>query len=325
MKMKILLVLFALFAITFASAGTFVVTSPTEGAYLGATNTFKFQITGATFEVTIDVDVTGPGGNTHIQKKFTPDSDGKINDSIPLNFSPSSPEGAYTIHAVATEPGNSYPDATVHVTVDVTKPKIYSFNPIDHSFVKGPIVPIVVQVVESNFKEYRVQVNSQDIPNNTGNSLDSNGTFTVNWDVTGILQDGDQTLTIDVTDLADNKETKTLTVTKDTTPPVTSIAYPRADTHIRPHSTISVIVNISDQSGTSVDASGVDVIVRRMDDSYLFRVPRTSFQAVNDTTSRWSGRIRNNVDLPTQFKIVVTTVDKAGNVGATQTTIVTVG
>jgi hypothetical protein len=312
--------LVAMFIAAFAAAGTLTVTSPTEGAYLGANNNLKFQITGATLEVTINVNITGPGGTTNIQKRFTPDSDGKINDQIAINFSQSSPEGAYSITVTATEPGNTYTPVTVNVNVDVTKPKFFDFNPVADSFVKGPNVPIIVQVVDANFKEYRVQVNNQDIPNNTGTSLDSNNSFNVNWNVDGILQDGAQTITITVKDLADNEETKTMTVTIDRIAPTTTIQYPRADTRVRPHSTIPVTVDVSDQSANSVSVTGIDVVIRDMNNNLIMRVPRTSF-----SNGRWMGRILSTTTLPKKFKLVATTTDRAGNVGVPQTTVVTVG
>ena len=312
--------LVAIFVAAIASAGTLTVTSPTNGAFLGANNFVKFQTTGSVLEVTINVNVTGPGGTTIIEKKFTPDGDGKINDQIAVNFSQSSPEGAYTITVTATEPGNTYTPVVVNVNVDVTKPKFFDFNPIANSFVKGPNVPIVVKVVDANFKEYRVQVNSQDIPNNTGTTLDPQNSFLVNWNVNGILQDGEQTITISVKDQAGNEETKTLPVTIDRIAPTTTIQFPRADTKIRPHSTISVTVDVSDPGSNSIAVTGVDVVLKDMSNNMIMRVPRTSFQ-----NGRWMGRIQSNTTLPNKFKIVATTTDKAGNVGVPQTTNVKIG
>lgn len=323
MKLKLIFALLALLITAMAGAvGTLTVTSPTEGAFLGANNFVKFNITGANVEVQVTVTVTGPGGTTTIgPQPFTPDTDGKITGSIPVNFSQSSPEGPYTIVVSATENGASYVPVTINVTVDVTKPKFFDFNPIADSFVKGPNVPIIVKVIDANFKNYKVQVNSQDIPNNTGTTLDGDNTFTVTWNVTGILQDGAQTISIDVKDQADNDSTESFTVTIDRIPPVTSIVYPRSDTRVRPHSTIPITVDINDsgQSG-SVDVTGVDVVLKDMTGHQIMRVPRTSFQS-----NRWTGRILSTTNLPHQFKVVANTVDKAGNVGVTQTTIVTVG
>lgn len=312
--------LVAIFLAALASAGTLTVTSPTNGAFLGANNFVKFQTTGSVLEVTITVNITGPGGTTIIEKKFTPDGDGKINDQIAVNFSQSSPEGAYTITVTATEPGNTYTPVVVNVNVDVTKPKFFDFNPVANSFVKGPNVPIVVKVVDANFKEYRVQVNSQDIPNNTGTTLDPQNSFLVNWNVNGILQDGEQSITITVKDQAGNEETKTLPVTIDRIAPTTTIQFPRADTKIRPRSTITVTIDVADPGSNSIAVTGVDVVLKDMNNNMIMRVPRTSFQ-----NGRWMGRIQNNTPLPNKFKIVATTTDRAGNVGVPQVTNVKIG
>lgn len=320
MKLRVVFAILAILASAFACAGTLTVTSPTENAFLGANNLLKFNIAGATLEVTIDVDITGPGGTTRIERKFTPDGDGKINDQIAVNFSQSSPEGAYTIVVTATEPGNTYTPATIHVTVDVTAPKFFDFNPIANAFVKGPDVPIVVKVIDANFKEYRVQVNNQDIPNNTGTTLDPDNTFTVHWIVTGILVDGPQSISINVKDQAGNEKNQSFTVTIDRVAPTMTIQFPRADTKVRPHSTVPVTIDIHDQSQTSVDVTGIDVLLKDMNNNLIMRVPRTAFQQ-----GRWTGRIRSDITLPKKFKVVANAVDKAGNVGVSQTTIVNVG
>ncbi len=323
MKMRLFFALLAIFASALAGAvGTLTVTSPTENAFLGATNTLSFNITGASVEVEVTVTVTGPGGTTTIgPQPFTPDSDGKITGTIPVNFSQSSPEGAYTIVVSATEAGSPYTPVTVHVTVDVTKPKFYDFNPIANSFVKGPIVPIVVKIIEANLKSWRVQINGQDIPNNTGTTLDSDNTFTVNWDVSGILQDGPQSVNIDVKDKANNDSTQTFTVTIDRVAPTITIQYPRSDTRVRPHSTVPVTVDVSDTQGANaVDVTGMNIVIKDMSDHQIMRVPRTSFQS-----GRWTGRILSSVTLPSKFKVVANAVNKAGTAAITQTTIVTVG
>lgn len=325
MKFRLIWVMLLLAIAAFASAGTLTVTSPTEGAFLGTSNTLRFQITGATLEVTIGVDIDSGQGVTHIEQRFTPDGDGKINDSIPLNFSASSPEGPYTITVTATEPGNTYNTVVLHVTVDVTKPKFFDLNPIDQSFVKGPNVPIIVKVIDANFKEYRVQINNQDIPGNTGTTLDANSTFTVNWNTNGILTDGSQTITITTKDQANNEATQTLNVTLDRIAPVTTIQFPRSDTAIRPRSDITVVVDVADASSSSVSVTGIDVVIKDMNNNFIMRVPRMSFQAQGSTTVRWTGRILKTTPLPRNFKVVTTTVDRAGNVGVSQTTNAHIG
>jgi hypothetical protein len=308
-----------------ASAQTLTVTSPTEGAFLGTNNTLKFIIHGATLETTVHATIVGPGGGvTNVEQRFTPNASGEIDNSLPLNFSPSSPEGAYTITVTASQPGFTYPPVVINVTLDVTKPKILEFNPINNAFLKGPIVPIIVKVNEANIKEWKVQVNSQDIPNNSGTSLDSNGRFQVDWDLAGILTDGQQTITITVKDKADNLSTQSATVTIDRVKPSITIQYPRADSNIRPGSTISVVVDVQDASGTSVDVTGVDVVLRTLTNQFIMRVPRISFQASGGNVLRWTGRVRGRTyTLPNQFKVVVNAIDKARNVAVSQSTTVT--
>jgi len=324
MRLKPFIALLTLLAASLAGAtGTLTVTSPTDGAYLGASNTLSFNVQGATFEVDVTVTITGPtnGVTTIGPQPFQPDVNGKIAGTIPVNFSQSSPEGAYTIVVSATENGVAYTPVTINVTVDVTPPKFYDFNPISNSYVKGPNVPIVVKVVEANLKVWRVQINSQDIPNNTGTTLDADDTFTVIWDVSGILRDGAQNVNIDVKDLANNDSSQSLTVTLDRVAPTITIQYPRSDTKVRPGSTIAVTVAVSDTQGANaVDATGVDVILNDMSGNLIMRVPRVSFQS-----GVWTGRILSKTKLPKQFKVVASAVDKAGNVGVPQTTIVTVG
>jgi hypothetical protein len=313
----------ALLSAVIASAQTFTVTSPTEGAFIGTNNQLKFIIHGATLETTVHATVVGPSGTTNIEQRFSPNASGEIDSSLPLNFNPSSPEGAYTITVSASQPGFTYPDVVIHVTLDVTKPKILEFNPINNSFVKGPSVPINVKVSEANIKEWKVQVNGQDIPNNSGTTLDSNGSFSVVWDTTGILTDGAQSISITVKDKADNVSTQTANVTIDRVKPSITIQYPRSDSRIRPGSTISIVVDVQDASTSSVDVTGVDVVLRTTTNVFIARVPRMSFQGTGGNTMRWTGRVRgNSIRLPNQFKVVVTAVDKAGNVAVSQSTTV---
>ncbi|MFZ4508896.1 MAG: hypothetical protein ACOYON_14500 [Fimbriimonas sp.] len=312
----------------FALAGTLTVTSPTSGSslgsadspYLGKNNTLTFLITGSSVEVTVKAEITSPAGTTVISDKFQPDSKGEISRSLALNFSESSPEGNYTIVVSATEPGNSYPTKTLYVKVDTRKPKILEFSPNNSAFVRGT-VPIRATIQELNIKDWTVRVGNQDIPSNTGTTNEIN----VPWDTTGIITDGAQSITLTVRDLADNVTTQTINVTLDRISPVATILFPRSDTSIRPNATISVIVDVRDASSTSVDAQGIDVILTRLDGTYIARVSRVSYGNAGGNTARWNGRIRYVQNrLPSQFKVRVTVVDKAGNSGIPQEVIVTV-
>lgn len=312
---KAILVLFAACAALGAYAQTLTVTSPTEGAFVGSSNQVKFLIRNAIQEVTVRVVATGPGGgSTQVEGRFTPNSEGNIDNNLSLTFSPSNPEGAYVLVITATEPGQTYIPVTRNVTLDRTKPKFLQVNPTDNAFVKGPIVAIGVELDETNVKEWRVQINNQDIPNNTG----STQAFTVNWDTSGIEQDGAQTITIRVKDEADNESTQTISVTLDRVSPVVGIQYPRLDTVLRRRSTVSVVVDITDISTSSIDVTGVDVVVMSLTGNFITRVARSSVRTSGSNTLRWSGRIRYRPNLPNEYKIVAIARDKAGNVAATQ-------
>lgn len=297
------------------------VTSPTSGSFLGQTNQLKFTVTGANVEVVINARVEGPGGVTNIEGNFTPNAQGEIDNNLSLNFSESAPEGAYTITVTGKRKDNNviFGTSVINVTVDVIKPKFLQFNPISSGFVRG-VVPIVVKVLEPNFKDYRVQINSQDIPNNTGTDL-FNDIFTVNWDTSGILFDGSQTIGIRLRDEAQNEANQSISVTLDRIQPSATITHPQANVRLRARSSFSVSIDIADASTSSVDFSGVDVVARTMNGGYLTRVARSSFRPAGNVL-RWTGRVRWRSSFPKEFKIVVNVRDKAGNVGTQQELIV---
>lgn len=309
----------AVMAVAAQAAFTLTVTSPTEGGFLGFNNQVKFLIQNATEETTVRVTANGPAGPTVIEQKFTPNVDNKIDGSIALNFNESSPSGAYTITVEAFDSTFTAPPVVRNVTVDVTKPKILEFNPISDVSVKGPNVPITVKVLEANLKEWRVKVDGNDIPNNTGTTLDGNSSFQVIWNVTGFLSDGSHNISISVKDKSDNETTQTISVKLDRLPPSLTISFPRADSQIRPRSDFSVIIDITDPNGGTVDFTGVDVVIRQTNGTYFYRVPRVSFQSTGFGSFRWTGRIlKRSVIMPTVFKVVVTGVDRAGNVAISQ-------
>jgi hypothetical protein len=321
MRKLLLICAASLGTLAVAFGQTFNVTSPTEGAFLGQSNQVKFTIRGAEQEVRVRVRATGPAGTTEIEQRFSPNVDGEIdNQSITLNFSESSPEGDYVIEVSATEPGKTYPVITRNVIVDVVKPKFLTYSPLPNAFVSG-IVPIRVQLDEPNVQEWRVQINNQDIPNNTGVSQQ----FIVNWNTAGILNDGNQTITIKVKDKAENEASQTISVTLDRVPPVISIQYPRSNSDIIPNTDFPVVVDITDGSQGSVDVTGIDVVIQNMNGQFLARVTRTSFRTIGSTV-RWSGTVRmRRISLPATFKLVVTAVDRAGNSGAPQEVVLSTG
>jgi hypothetical protein len=306
-----------------AGAQTLSVTSPNNNDFLGTSNSIKFLVTDIFVEANIKAVATGPQSTTFTSEgDFTPNSDGKIDSSLSLNIQQGSPEGDYQIVVTAKRKDNNvvFGTVTIDVKLDLTKPKFFQFNPLSGTFVKG-VVPISAVVLEPNFKDYRVQVNSQDIPNNTGTSLIDDG-FTVLWDTTGIQFDGSQSIQIRLRDLANNEENRTINVTLDRVAPSVAIIQPRSDTTVRRRSNISVAVDITDSSTTSVDMTGIDVVARTLGGAYLGRVARQSYRSSGGSTMRWTGRLRYTSSLPTRFKIVVSVVDRAGNVATTQEVIV---
>ncbi|HXH60221.1 MAG TPA: hypothetical protein VNI20_02560 [Fimbriimonadaceae bacterium] len=297
-------------------AGTITVTSPVAGDFLGTSNSVKFNITGAVVQVTVNVVASldsNPAINVSVQQNFSPDVNGNINGSIPLNFSPSTPEGPYTLTVTATEPGATYNTvAPISVNVDVKAPKFGNFNPLSGAFVKG-VVPISVDLDEPNVKEWRVRINNADIPNNSG----STNVMLVDWDTNTVVTDGSQTINLSVTDLANNSSTKDIGVTVDRIKPSSTILAPASGSTVRPGSRLAVIVDIADQFTGSVHFTGVDVEIQSMTGTVLHRVPRRSISSTGSTL-HWTGRIRTTAALPSQFKIVVNAIDRAGNVAVTQ-------
>lgn len=304
-----------------AWAGNLNVTSPTDGAFLGKTNTVRFNVTGAVVEVTVKIKVTDPNGGTiNLEQKFTPDNKGEFTGSIALNFNDASPEGQYTLLVTATEPNNTYNDVTRNVNVDVVDPEFVQFSPVNNSFVKG-IIPIRVTVREPNLKEWRVQINNQDIPNNTG----STATFEVLWDSRGILNDGPQTITLKATDLAENDNTQTISVTIDRVAPQIDIQTPRNGTNVVPNSRISVVLSIQDAGvSDSINAASVLVGIYDMNGKFLGR-PARALARFQNGSLQWIGRIRKDRTMPSQFKLIVDAVDKAGNRAVSQEVVVTIG
>lgn len=303
-----------LVAVSVAQAGTLTVTSPLEGSYLGSSNTLSFNITGARLKVNVTATVTGPGGVTKVQNDFNPDSDGKINASLALGFAQNSPQGDYTVSVVATEPGATYNATNLTVTVDTVAPKILTFSPLKGSFVKGDFwVRYTLQ--EVNLKTTNVTLGGQTVPNNAGTDT----TIDVPIETAAIDRDGPLSVGLTATDLANNVLSDTINVTLDRNPPVATPQYPRSDTPVRPRTDLSILVDVTDQFANAVDVTGVDIIVTRLDGTFLARASRLSFRSVGGTTSRWTGRLRRkSVSLPPAYKLVISAIDRAGNVAARQ-------
>lgn len=305
---------------TLAWAGILTVTSPNNGDFLGRTNTIKFNLKQCVVKAKVTAVVSrdsNPSETIVVTKDFEPDNDGNVTGELTLNFNPATPEGDYTIAVSVTEPGNSYNSETRNVVVDTVLPKFLEFNPTSNSFVRG-VVPIRVKLEEPNIKEWRVQVNNQDIPNNSGDS----DIFEVNWDSDSVQLDGAQTINVTTKDKANNEASQSITITLDRVSPIGTVLAPNPGTQIRPRSNIPVAINVIDQFNGSIDVNGVDVLLLDLAGNEIGRVARRAASA-NGTILNWTGRIRWKQNLPAQFRMVVRTRDRAGNVGVPQEIAIT--
>jgi len=298
------------------------VTSPVNGDFLGKSNTVKFLIRGATSQVRVKVTTTSTADPNRIFTKtqdFSPNNENQIDNSVALNFSDSTPEGLYTVKVEATELGSGSAFTTVNlsnITVDVVAPKFRDYNPVRNSFVKG-LVRIRAILEELNVKEWTVKINGQDIPNNNGAS----NTVNVDWNTATIERDGQQTISIDVEDKARNTTNLSgISVTVDRVSPDINILTP-GTTPFRPKSSIPVAIDFRDQFASALGEKHVDVLIKDMNDNVIGRVSRRGVRA-SGSTLQWTGRIQNTDRLPSQFKIVVSAIDRAGNPAVDQTVIV---
>jgi hypothetical protein len=318
--MRKLLLTFAATLIASASfaLGTLTVTSPLNGDFVGASTTFNFRVQNAVVQVRVSILIAKNGGGpstTLPTVELTPDAEGNASGTAIWSPGTAFPEGLYDVTVSATEGGVPYVSVAFQVTLDTTKPEITDFAPAENSFVNGSLQTITATIVETNVQEWRVKVNDQDIPDNTG----TGNVVSVPWDPSVIEDDGEQTITISVKDEANNEETKTITVTLDRSSPEIIVLYPRPNQLVRPDAILGVSFDVLDAKDTSVDPVAIVVDVKRLNGTFIKRVGRRSYQSTGDTTSRWTGMVR--VRLPagiTTFKIVITAVDKAGNVATTQ-------
>lgn len=303
-------------------AQTLTVNSPSNGDFLGRSNRVGFNVNSANAAVRVSVTLSRPGGpsiTVEPASPFQPNQDGNISDSVDLPIAETVPEGEYTITVRAREgqPGQpgyfQYPDVTRTVQVDVRTPRFLEISPNNNSFVKGT-VPIRLTVQESNIKEWRVRVNGRDIPNNTGTT----NSISVDWDTSSIENDGEQTVTVTVRDLANNEATQSLRVNLDRLAPSTTIRYPQTSTLLVRGQTITILADIRDATPSSVDRTGVDVILKRVDGAFLQRVSLVSFRSQGNVL-QWTGRVsQGRVRFPNRFIVSVRVVDKAGNVAVAQ-------
>lgn len=315
MRMTLLRPLFALFAIlaaALACAGTLTVTSPDDDGYLGRSNTVAFNVSGADVQVRVTVVATAVATNTSttISTTVTPDADGFATGSIDLDFNEGATEGAYTLAVSAVETGNAYTPTTLNVRLDVTAPLFTELSPVTGGFTRGAI-KVRAAVEEENLERWTVRVGSQVIA--TGETT----VISADYDATGLANDGAQAISITVTDLAGNAATKSLSLTLDRRKPTVAIVYPSASTRIGRD--LNVIVDVTDASSSSVDRTGIDVIAKRTDGTYIVRVTLVSLRATSGTTQRWTGRVRyRKGQFPSRFTISASVIDRAGNASTLQ-------
>lgn len=324
-----------------AHAGTITVTSPARGSLadptlVGSSTSVAFSLrqmgqSEAKISITIRRQDNSIYSTIADAARVTPsttndDGSGTYN----LTFLEGTPEQIFKVEVRATPiqvGATTYnADQDLYVLPDLTRPKILSVNPLNNSFVKRGIIPIKVRISEANLKDWRVQINNQDIPNNTGTTVDGLGYFTVNWDNRGIVLDGAQTATIRIRDNANNEATQSVTLTRDQNAPVVTIMAPANNSVISAGTSIDITVDITEFSSASIAATGVDVVVRTTAGVFIGRVARRSMTAVSATAVRWTGRIRwGSMPLPSTFKIEASAIDKAGNGPSKQTVTVRIG
>jgi hypothetical protein len=305
------------------AAGILVVTSPVDGAFVGGATTISFRIENGVVEVTIRAVITAQvgGESTTLTTRVIPDSEGRASGSMTWNPSRSFPEGLYTIEVSAEEPGNVYNTVTLNVTLDRKEPRLLDFSPQPGTFLRTTI-HITAEILEPNLEEWKVTVNDEDIPNNTG----TGNTIDVLWDPSNIEEDGPQTIKIKMKDRAQNEATKEIEVFLDRAPPQINVLFPRTNQSVRPGTVLGVTFDVVDSRNDSVDVMAITVELRDMSDNLIRRVARMRYRQVNDTTSRWEGRAL--VRLPgnvTQFQLVVSAIDKAGNAAVVQRIPLVVG
>ena len=311
---RIGLILAGLCSALSAFAATFSVTSPTNGAWLGSSNTLNFTGTGAHVQVTVTAVITSPGGSTTISTTANPVVNGDFSGSLPLNFSASVAQGDYTIAVTATEPGNTYTPVNLNVKVDTKTPKLLEYTPAQNSFTKGTI-PIFFKLLEANMKEWTITVGGAGFPGNTGTTETS---LSVSYDSSTLENDGSQNIQLTAKDQALNTFSFTIPLTIDRKAPTSVIQFPQSTSPIRPRSDITVIADVADQFAGSVDLTGVDVVIQNTSGVFLGRASRLSWKDIGNNTWRWTGRIRYRAGLPSTYKIVVSSLDKAGNVAVRQ-------
>lgn len=297
-------------------AANLTISQPSNGDFLGRTNSISFNATNAVSKLTLTCVATSsddPNVKVTVSKDFTPNANMQASGTINLNFTESQLSGPYILSFTvnSADSYNSIPD--VSVTVDVINPKILNFNPIQDTFVQGQ-VKFTADLDELNIKEWRLTVNGSDIPNNTGDT----STVSVDWDTDQITKDGNQTLNFTVTDKAGNTASKSIPVTLDRLKPTSSVLSPVSNQSYPAGARLPVVVNVQDQFNNSLDQRTIDVTITDTQGNFIDRVAFMDATA-QGTGILWTGRIRDTSNYPSTFVIKVAARDKAGNIGLDQT------
>ncbi len=321
--MKFFGLLLGVICVGAASAATISVSAPSNGDYFGKSNTVKYNLKDMVSRATINVVATSVDNPTVSIAQTTtndPDSTNSATGSLPFNLTATVPQGNYTLQVTATESGSTYNiPAPISIIVDVIEPKFVNFNPISGAYFSGKLL-ITATLLEPNIKEWRVQANGSDIPNNTGNTTD----VSVLWDATSLPNDGKQSITINATDKALNTANRQMDVTLDRLPPSITVLSPLNNQAYRPGSDIPVTITIADQFADSLDERFVSVLIQDTAGRTLGRVARRQAMASGNSLI-WIGRLRHSRSFPSQFNIVTMASDKAGNSAVSQTVMVSNG
>jgi len=297
------------------------VTNPSSGDVLGKTNQIRFLIENLSSQARVVATATNDQDSSvkfTTEGFFDPDSDKRVLSNLDLNFDETSKEGTYTLVVQYLTQGTIRETKTINnLRLDVRNPRFRNLTPGTNTFVSG-IVPIRAELEESNMDRWRVRVNDRDIPNNTG----TNNFVSVDWNPSNIEDDGQVSISLKVDDQAKNTATRNITVTLDRAKPTSAIQSPSTAAY-RPTAVIPVVIEIKDQYTGSVLQGGVDVRMVTLDGQFLGKVARKSASNA-DNGLRWIGRIKATRNLPKQFKIQVTAVDRAGNRAQIQEVTVTI-
>lgn len=305
---------------------TLSLTSPLHGDFVGRNTTFQLRATSITQQVRATITISkSPSGNpstTLPEVRIDPDGQGNGSGSATWSPGVAFPEGLYDVVITSTHAGSPLPPITLQLTLDTVKPEFVDFAPANNSFINANPVSISAVIQELNMDSWRVRVNDEDIPNNTG----TGNTVLVVWDPSNIEEDGLQTIKITAKDLAGNEETKVVSVRLDRAAPELLVLFPRPNQRVIPNGRLGVSFDVFDSTATSVDIGAIVVELRTMSNVLIKRVARVSYTERNETTARWTGLVR--VTLPpgvTEFKLFISAVDRAGNAATPQEVPLTIG